>query len=290
MVSGRSNRSKTLGSRSCPNHAVVKPRTFPTAILDDPVVCFCWPDAQLPPEARSALTDLCSKVTYIGHSASLVQAWVEGEPPEANWIPAEGVAARRRRIPGLGRLEHLESRYAATLRPTPSLWQAYTRKKVQKVEPDVSPSVFDDNLIILRRIGGGPFGLESTLQMTKAMRDTLMSKCPVQPPPEWMSGHKPDGGCSETPHLACVPLPNVGFEHSNGRLMGMAVIVPRIVPSKEMRSLAPLFAYDDEGNAAPITLASVPWGNACYGSRKTTAGQWPCGNPSGRDGQHAGRR
>ena len=245
---------KDAGLALLPEFRSRQARTFPAVIPDHPIVHLVWPDARPSPEILTSLKDLCAKATYIGHSSSLVQMWVDDDPPAANWLPTVGMSTKRMRIPAPKRLEQLEARYSANLRPTPALWQAYRPSIAQEPELTVVQSVFDHNLIVLRRIGGPPFGLESTLQLTKALRDTLMSKCGVQPPPEWISGHKADGSRSESSHVACIPLANVGFEHSDGRLLGMAVVVPRTAPAEEMKFLAPLFDYDKEGESVPIRL------------------------------------
>jgi CRISPR-associated protein Csb2 len=58
------------------------------------------------------------------------------------------------------------------------------------------------------------------------MRDALMSQMDDLPS-EWISGHAADGAASARPHLAIAPLANVGFPYSDGRLMGLALILPR---------------------------------------------------------------
>ena len=50
-------------------------RSFPTMRLDDPFVYLKW-NSVIPEHLQSALERLCSKVTRIGHSSSLVQMWV----------------------------------------------------------------------------------------------------------------------------------------------------------------------------------------------------------------------
>jgi CRISPR-associated protein Csb2 len=275
-----------------PDRRVRQPRHFPAVIPDDPVVHLCWPLGNPEADIRDALATLGGKVTYIGHSASLVQVWVDDHPPETNWIPAERPNGQRLRVSGPGRLAYLESQFNAvgieaywtlsdeiteakgkrkaelkqqlvekfgdappqSRRPSPSLWQVYSPKETVQLATAEPHSIFDDNLIVLRRIGGRQFGLESTLQIATALRDTIMSQCPQQPVPEWMSGHKPDGTPSEKPHLAFIPLANVGFEHSDGRLLGAAIAVPRSVGPAEMKLLSPLTGYDQDGQPLPIKL------------------------------------
>ena len=54
-----------------------------------------------------------------------------------------------------------------------------------------------------------------------------MRECPLQPPPEWFSGHRSDGKPAVSPHMALAPLPFVGATHADGRIMGLALILPR---------------------------------------------------------------
>ncbi len=64
-----------------------------------------------------ALAGLCRKVTYVGHSASLVQMWlqkdkdIEARVEHSTWIATKGVAAHRLRTATPGRLSALEARY-----------------------------------------------------------------------------------------------------------------------------------------------------------------------------------
>jgi CRISPR-associated protein Csb2 len=64
-------------------------RVFARAWLEDDRVYMHWPDLDPHAEHRKALASLCSKVTRIGHSSSLVQMWL-AEPDEIgepNWVP-----------------------------------------------------------------------------------------------------------------------------------------------------------------------------------------------------------
>ncbi|MCC7341403.1 MAG: type I-U CRISPR-associated protein Cas5/Cas6, partial [Bryobacterales bacterium] len=64
---------------------------------------------------------------------------------------------------------------------------------------------FDSGIILLRKLEGPNLGLESTLQLTGALRNAVMKHGP-QPPPAWISGHAPDGSPVKRPHLAFFPL------------------------------------------------------------------------------------
>ena len=83
---GRTNNPRTRidklrnkGLARLPEHRLRKPRRFPVAIPRNPVVRMIWRETALNSH-RAALERLAAKVTHVGHSASLVQAWVEREP------------------------------------------------------------------------------------------------------------------------------------------------------------------------------------------------------------------
>jgi CRISPR-associated protein Csb2 len=90
-------------------------RAFARAWLESDTVYLLWPDAEPKDAIRSALEALCSKVSRIGHSSSLVQVWLAGreEAGEPNWIPDEEAVVTRVRIPSPGLLSDLERRFNA---------------------------------------------------------------------------------------------------------------------------------------------------------------------------------
>lgn len=88
-----------------------QPRTFPTVFVgDNPVYC-CWTDAQPNASLKEAMTDLCAKVTYLGHSSSLVQMWVADHVPEPNLVPVDQGAEVHLRTVSPGTLDYLEAQY-----------------------------------------------------------------------------------------------------------------------------------------------------------------------------------
>ena len=44
--------------------------------------------------------------------------------------------------------------------------------------------------------------------------------------PYWLSGHAPDGTPAKDSHLAIVPLARLGWVHSDGQLLGLAIVPP----------------------------------------------------------------
>lgn len=216
-----------------------QPRFFPAVRpvsaqdgTDPTLVVFVWQTDPSPTDL-SALADLCRRVTYLGHSSSPVECWLADTVPDQaenlpQWKPGSTkLTANRLRIPNPGRFDELERLFAQSLRPKPSMWASYDMELAQPELPDPSHrTVFSPELIVLRQTGGRRFGLESTGQLAKVLRDTLMAHCPQQPAPDWLSGHTQPGQPSDRPHLAFLPLANVGHSHGDGRIMGFALALP----------------------------------------------------------------
>ena len=287
---------KKAGLPVLPEHRSRQPRSFPVAIPIDPTVYLIWPEAELDVH-RNGLKRLVAKVTHIGHSASLVHTWVEENSDiTATWEPKEGLTKHRLRIPVTGRLDNLiqtcnkaevleytelishvrdlkgkekkrirdlidqrfGSRVPVSLRPRPSRWQGYD--KPDNVESgEVASSIFDPNLIVLT-IKGKSLSLSTTLKLIQATRGALMNSCPQQPPPEWISGHRSDGAPTTQPHLAMFPLPFVGDSYADGRIMGLALALPRNLDTREAGQCLERFLYDpDTGLPSECRLFDAQW-------------------------------
>lgn len=153
-------------------------------------------------------------------------------------------------------------------RPSPALSIAYEPTLAEK--PAIAQSIFSDRLLMFRQVprlpddeGGRPrtgaadkhLWLDTVPLLMAAWRNTVMSRCKVQPPPEWLSGHCADGTPTTRPHLAVLPIANVANPHAQGHVMGVALAVPREVPDSEIgRCLWPLFDLDEEGNPRRLPI------------------------------------
>lgn len=273
-------------------------RTFPRVRPDSDTVHFLWnatPDKSI----RAALGSLCGKVTRIGHSSSLVQAWLEEEenPGLKPTLIPDSLGKTRMRIPSTGLLRELEIAFngaavaeyqrlqesasgavpklrkkireeiqqkfphgePVSRRPQIGTWQGYSKAEgVEKPETAI-PGVFDPNLLIFVRQEGPSLNLESTLQLTGALRDAVMKKAPTQPPPEWVSGHQPDGTPSQKPHLAFLPLPYVGGEYGDGHVLGLALAIPRGIDFKKVREqIGPVLFNPESGQQRTLKLWKSP--------------------------------
>lgn len=124
---------------------------------------------------------------------------------------------------------------------------------------DTPRSVFDPHIIVLG-VTGGRVTLPATLKLTSALRGLLMNLCPEQPPPEWFSGHLSNGAPTAAPHLALAPLPFVGSQHADGRIMGLALVLPAgLDPREAGRCLEPLLRDPATGLPREHRLFGGQW-------------------------------
>ena len=147
-----------------------------------------------------------------------------------------------------------------TIRPDHGEWRGYARRgSGLTVPPGVPGSVFDPNFVVLA-IRNRQVFLSAALKLTTALRGLLMRECPVQPPPEWFSGHAAGGRPTTAPHLALAPLPFVGAEHANGRVMGMALILPNALTFRDVRDmLDPILLITETGLPRELRLFDGEW-------------------------------
>lgn len=286
---------KAAGLSLLPEYRSRQPRAFPVAIPRDPIVHFIWPHSQ-PGEHLTALAQLADKVTHVGHSASFVKAWVHHNETVPTWVPVSSVAEHRLRVPNPGRLSYLAQRqnreiviahadlsaHASTvkgkekkradalllerfgncapfsLRPEAGHWQGYARPRPPSAA-QMTESVFDSQLIVFA-LTGRRIALPATLKLTEALRSALMAACPEQPPPEWLSGHRPDGRPSLAPHLAFLPLPFVGSKHADGHIVGLGIALPAALdPAEAAHSLGAFLHHPDTGLPRTHTLFDGKW-------------------------------
>lgn len=250
-----------------PDRRARQARSFAACIPADPIVRMQWPVAP-PPEHRAALQRLADRVASLGHSASLVRFSVTTDvalAPDRTWRPHEQGSYSLRGC-YQGRLADLVFWHRNGRRP---LSRSTVRYASPEEEPDRSRpcSVFgglEDWFEDADRSAPDVLGFA---HVARRLRHALMSLGP-QPPPEIISGHAEDGSASERAHAAIVPLLDVGWEHSGGRLLGLAVVLPRALAADE-RNAALLalarFARVDQG---PQALARLHFATATWSLRR----------------------
>lgn len=254
-VRERSVGTATADGKGVPRNAVQileqrprHPRRFPVALPHDDVVHLRWPEQSPPPEVRSPLDRLCARVARLGHSSSLVAMRLLEEDVEPSgrriWSPdRDGHAFLRVPLPEQLRLldEAFEQHRQVEPHTLPADPLPY-----RKTRPDGAPiarahSHFSDRPAdwIVYELVPPPFGGRRTLldlslaqQVARALRGSLLAHLDPDSPPS-LTGHDSGRHPTSRPHLAFVPLGDVGHPHASGSILGVAMIPPRDLPPQD---------------------------------------------------------
>lgn len=249
------NDIKGTSPDALPEHRSRKERYFPAVIPAVPVVRYVWRRAEGLQEHRDALMRLVREVTYVGHSHTMVRVAVRdgGEEPSdlgdvLGWTQERASDVR---VAHPGRLAHLTARYDEAARPYPSL----AIRTMERPEEGAPGTVFDPgNVTVLSDAGGFVPSLEAFPLVAKRLRDALLSLVPPGVEiPALLSGHDASGQPARAPHLAIVPLADVGWRYSQGRLMGVALVWPRAVAPAD-RAVALRAVMSFLGNGGELRL------------------------------------
>lgn len=213
------------------------------------------------------------RVAEAGRLEELEHTYNESE--RLAWIALEAAIASAKPAAKKKLREEQKARFGGNVplarRPRPATSIAYA--EVGEPTPAVAQSIFHERLLMFRQVPrqspwndggknvervGSPdqrLWLDNLPLLMAAWRNTVLSRCPVQPPPEWVSGHRADGAPTTQAHLAVLPIAHVGYPHAQGRVMGVALAIPREVPDEEIgRCLWPLFDFGDKGEPKPLRL------------------------------------
>ncbi len=212
-------------------------RTFPSLTPDQPDVHFIWQTAEPTFETTQTIQRLAGRLAYLGHSSSLVSVSIaEKPPPPRITASSEGAWGTLRAVRAgyLEELEHIFDSHAAALLstkgaaprlPLPTSFQRYSEMNTYSEQKQFVRGIFQE-LHVFRLPGACPLSLTVTMRVTDALRKAAMEKS-VPHPIEELSGHGADGNPSQAPHVAFVPLADVGHPHADGHLLGLAAALPR---------------------------------------------------------------
>lgn len=126
--------------------------------------------------------------------------------------------------------------------------------------PEAARSVFGEVLVLRATAPAGRPGTELALEhaeeVTRAVRGALLRHA-EDPPPAALSGHRPDGGQLERPHVGFTALTDVGWPEARGarRRAGAAVDGVGIVLPREI----------DAADRVAVLAAAARW--ECAGLR-----------------------
>lgn len=226
-------------------------RTFPVVLPETPSFTFVWASAA-PSAHREALDRLCARVTRLGHSSSLVRCAIIDDEVSPTLVPSnEGEVVLR--VVGAGQLDRLIAEHqhhqGVQSRVLPARPQSYASVQQNGSRAPRVESVFSaHDWVIFERVGGSRPVSSRTADLARALRDTLFSVHHGEGLPPTLSGRTANGPAQQ-PHLAFVPLPFVGHEHSDGALMGCALVLPREIPKSDRELLLRLVAKWEVDNA-----------------------------------------
>ena len=222
-----------------------------------PSVAYAW-DESAPPETAKALDDLLGRVTRLGHSSSLVSCRLNDEAPAATHTPGEGVDTLRWVRPGqLAALEDEHQRHQA-IRPRSLPFRGIRYRRVEPDETDSGesplPATFGDWIVFELEPRARRMPMTRVVELTRVLRESVLSHVP-DPLPEGVSGHLPEGTPSSSPHIAFLALPNIGYEYSDGRIMGLAISLPHgLDDAARHATLRGVGAWERELGDRPLKL------------------------------------
>lgn len=211
-----------------PEGRIKQERYFPSVTPADPRVVYRW-EADPDTSTRTALSELLAGVTRVGHSSSLVSCRLIDDVPEPTLRPGSGTRVLRCTQHGqLAALEQLHAGHAG-IRPRslPFIGVSYgdVDGGTNGVDVAVRPDLAGD--LVVFELPGMARRLPVTrmVELAQALRGAIFRHAD-DPLPEGLSGHTLSGSPSRYPHVAFLGLPFVGHPHADGRLMGLAIMLP----------------------------------------------------------------
>jgi CRISPR-associated protein Csb2 len=205
--------------------------------LIDPVVLFRY-DSDLPETLVQIVQELLSCVTYVGSSESLALMYLSDDEQHARHavFQPDPDGDVNLRVPYVGRLVHLDAAFADLQRRDRKAYERRTLAPGKLVRYTA-----DRRSMTLRSYSDMGemfpliFGRDSRFDVdilrftsaTRSVRAAFLHWLGDNGPEE-LTGHKPHSNDpTDSPHVAFVPLAEVGFEYATGRVRGVAMVLPR---------------------------------------------------------------
>lgn len=240
MRPGNTNPSSAM--TMLPEQRGKQERFYPSVTPDEECVRYIW-RVKAPDNVVDVLDRLLRRVVRLGHSSSLVSCRVTEHCPNATFDPCERESSmtvlRAVRSGQLAELERQHARHGGSQpRSLPYTDVAY--RTVGKATSDSSaskrPNTFGEWVVFEFDRNSRALPAVRSVDVATAMRGSIFHHA-EDPLPEELSGHLADGRPTLAPHVAFLPLPYVGFDHADGRLLGVAISVPHTVSNLARRAL-----------------------------------------------------
>ena len=201
---------------------------------------------------------LLRRVTRLGHSSSLVSCRLVAYNSDVKFRSgSDGDRFRHVRRGQLAELERQFARHRGVMPRSLPYTDVLIRQPVEGLlhEEGVSkPNTVGEWLVFEFMPGSRSFPVTRSVELVTAIRAAIF-RYAEDPIPEEISGHLPDGRPTTAPHLAFLPLPNVGFEHSDGRLLGVGISLPDAIGLPARRALyRAVGRWEAAAEGAPLKL------------------------------------
>ncbi|HWY18500.1 MAG TPA: type I-U CRISPR-associated protein Csb2 [Solirubrobacteraceae bacterium] len=195
-------------------------RRFPTSVPGDQPVWFVW--RANPAEHWSTLERLAREVQYLGSSRSPVCCDLSKDTPDVTLIPATGSGTHALRVPHSGFTDELLAKRGTHPAPTLGAFAAYRPAEAPaQMRMTHAGSPFGE-LVVRAFDPIFPFTILHASAIARAFREAVLARAGDEAP-SVLHGH----GCN--PHVAFLPLANVGHSHASGQVLGVAAAIPREV-------------------------------------------------------------
>ena len=227
---GKTNPSSAV--EMLPERRPRQERFFPSVRPVEARVIYMW--GSVPSDDIGEVLDqLLARVTRLGHTSSLVSCRVAPGPPAPTHVPVESGGESMRSV-RRGQLAELRRQFASHRgsrpRSLPYTDVRYlTVVKTPQIKTEHRPNTVGDWIVFEFARDSCTFPATRGVELATTMRSAILHYTD-EPIPEEISGHTPAGDPTAVPHVGFLPLPYVGFEHADGRLLGMAISVPQTLP------------------------------------------------------------
>ncbi len=235
-------------------------RRWARAIPREPRVTYIWPELQLDPDVRERLRRMCRRVPYLGRSTSpalieLVNAPPGDDPvlvPETAGSPEDFELQTTLRTTFPGALFALRETHRRRLEGDEGshVWaigrgMGYGRFRT----PDeYGPIAGPYRQMVILGLQGPQLDGRHAARVTHAVRRAVLSRAEVHLPS--LHGHH-DGDIVQ---CAFVALPDVGHEHADGHILGVAIALPEL-PAEEQQVIVGAIGPDGlEVTAGPLGI------------------------------------